>query len=175
MWSLLVRVLVALVLVAAGAGKLRQTQVARIATVAAYRLTPPWLTSLVAAILPIFEIVLGLLLMFGVATNVIGLLTGLLLLGFALGIGLVLARGDRPDCGCIPGSASPVSTTLVVRDVIMAAACFSLLVFGPGLLAVDDPWIVRGLLAGAILALISSLVAWLASRIADGLESTRLD
>lgn len=175
MWSLLVRVLVALVLVAAGAGKLRQAQVARVASVAAYRLTPPWLTSLVAAILPIFEIVLGLLLLLGVTTNVVGLLAGLLLLGFALAIGLVLARGDRPDCACIPGRASPVSMTLVVRDVLMAAACFSLLVFGPGLLAVDDPWIVRGLLVGASLALISSLATWLASRLSRGFDSAHLD
>jgi uncharacterized membrane protein YphA (DoxX/SURF4 family) len=69
----------------------------------AYRLVPDALVPLLSWGLPIFEIVLGALLLVGLFTRVAAVLTGLLMLAFMVGVVSVWVRGYSIECGCFGG------------------------------------------------------------------------
>jgi len=72
-------------------------------SVAAYRVLPPDLVGVVAAGLPFLELALGVLLLVGVGTRLVGVVSALLLLVFIAGIVQAWARGLSIDCGCFGG------------------------------------------------------------------------
>jgi len=106
--------------------------------VAAYRLVPAELVTLVAVWLPWLELVAGGLLALGLLTESSALVLGLLSLAFGAGATSALVRGLAIDCGCFSTSASgPVSWGHVALDLALAALAVGVLCRGPGPLALD--------------------------------------
>ena len=81
--------------------------------VRAYDVLPKLGVALVAGILPWLEIVIGLLLLVGVATRAVAVASAVLLLGFMAGVTQAWARGLSIDCGCFGGGGAvdPGQTT----------------------------------------------------------------
>jgi len=97
--------------------------------VRAYDVLPKAGVALVAGILPWLEIVLGLLLLGGLATRVVAVASAGLLVVFIAGVTQAWARGLSIDCGCFGGGGAvdPGQTTYgleLLRDagfLLMAA------------------------------------------------------
>jgi uncharacterized membrane protein YphA (DoxX/SURF4 family) len=70
------------------------------AAVRAYNLFPSGVASLIAAVLPYLELALGLLILVGIGTRLVAVLSGLLLLVYIAGIAQSWARGLTINCGC---------------------------------------------------------------------------
>lgn len=82
----------------------------------------PFIDRLVRRWLPLIEIVLGLMLIFRLATAVAGAASLILLVVFTASLGRVLASGQRPPCLCFGSSrARPVSWRSMVRNVVLIA------------------------------------------------------
>ena len=81
--------------------------------VRAYDLLPKLGVALVAGALPWLEIVIGLLLLVGIATRAVAIASAVLLLGFMAGVAQAQARGLSIDCGCFGGGGAvdPGQTT----------------------------------------------------------------
>jgi uncharacterized membrane protein YphA (DoxX/SURF4 family) len=97
----------------------------------AYQLMPYPAAKVVGAALPAVEIVLGLLLLAGLATRLMAAISGLLLAVYIAGIASVWARGLSIDCGCFGGGgqlaagAHPSYLWDILRDVaLLAVAVF---------------------------------------------------
>ena len=81
--------------------------------VRAYDVLPKLGVALVAGVLPWLEIVIGLLLLVGIATRAVAVVSAVLLLGFMAGVAQAWARGLSIDCGCFGGGGAvdPGQTT----------------------------------------------------------------
>jgi uncharacterized membrane protein YphA (DoxX/SURF4 family) len=81
--------------------------------VRAYDVLPKLGVELVAGVLPWLEIVIGLLLLAGIATRAVAVVSAVLLLGFMAGVAQAWARGLSIDCGCFGGGGAvdPAQTT----------------------------------------------------------------
>jgi uncharacterized membrane protein YphA (DoxX/SURF4 family) len=100
--GLIVRLGLAAVWLVSGAVKvsdLNQTYIA----VQAYDVLPGAAVSVVAAALPFVELALGVLLLAGLGTRVMAILSGVVLLLFIGGVAQSWARGLTIDCGCFGG------------------------------------------------------------------------
>ena len=100
--TLAARLILGVVLLIAGALKLPYLD-ASIQSVRLYQLLPWEVTSLVGTALPIFEVVIGLLLITGTFTRISAIAGSVLMLAFIIGIASVWARGISIDCGCFGG------------------------------------------------------------------------
>ena len=97
--------------------------------VRAYDVLPKAGVALVAGVLPWLEIVLGLLLLAGLATRAVAVASAGLLVVFIVGVTQAWARGLSIDCGCFGGGGAvdPGQTTYgleLLRDagfLLMAA------------------------------------------------------
>lgn len=109
----------------AGASKLGDLSASAWA-VRAYDMLPDDLADLVGHVLPLAEVLLGLLLVTGLLTRWAAAGFGLLLVAFTIGIVSVWARGIAIDCGCF-GDGGPVDPAEVnylpdlLRDVALLA------------------------------------------------------
>ena len=74
-----------------------------VVAVRAYDVLPRGAVDVVAAVLPFLEIALGLLLLFGIGTRLVAVVSGVLLLTFMAGVTQAWARGLSIDCGCFGG------------------------------------------------------------------------
>jgi uncharacterized membrane protein YphA (DoxX/SURF4 family) len=94
------------------------------AAVANYQLLPAPLVTPVAYGLPFAEIAGAALLALGVLPLVVATVLALLLIAFAVAIGVNLARGRVIDCGCAGSAAAPrmISWRHVANDLVLAAA-----------------------------------------------------
>jgi len=107
------------------AADLDQTYVA----VNAYQVMPKPAVEVVAAVLPWFELALGLLVLIGVGTRLVAVISALLLLTFMAGVTQAWVRGLSIDCGCFGGGGDVAADktsygTELVRDtgfMILAA------------------------------------------------------
>lgn len=83
----------------------------------AYEILPPAGVEIVAALLPWVEIALGVLLVVGLGTRLVAVLSGLLLLAFVAGVAQAWARGLSIDCGCFGGGGqvAPGETAYVTE------------------------------------------------------------
>jgi peroxiredoxin len=173
---LFARVALALVLAAAGVGKLRDQAGTREAVVG-FGVTPA-LAPALAILVPVAELAIAVLLI-PVATAARAALAALVLLAvFTAAMLLNLSRGRTPPCNCFGvASRRPIGTRTLVRNaVLMALAAFVAIAgwndAGSGLLewlsGLSTPVIAGIVLAGAF-ALSVGLFAWLgrASRFAD--------
>jgi uncharacterized membrane protein YphA (DoxX/SURF4 family) len=90
------------VLISAGALKIGNPSDSVVA-VKAYQLLPESIAVTVGYVLPILEIVIGVLLVVGLLTRVAAVVAGLLMFAFVFGIAWAWAHGLRIDCGCFGG------------------------------------------------------------------------
>ena len=74
--------------------------------VRAYDVLPPLGVELVAAVLPWLEIALAVLLLLGLGTRAVALVSAGLLLVFVAGVAQAWARGLSIDCGCFGGGGA---------------------------------------------------------------------
>lgn len=108
------------------------------AQVAAYRLVPAALVTLVAVWLPWLELLAGACLALGLLAESSALLLGLLSLTFGAGATSALVRGLAIDCGCFSTrSSGPVSWGHVALDLGLMALAALVLWWGPGSPALD--------------------------------------
>jgi hypothetical protein len=96
-----------------------------LSALAGYRLVPQGLLDLAARAIPVLEIVLaiGMLVPMTRSPALVGVAA--LMIGYALAIGINLARGrSYIDCGC-GGAAHPLSWALLVRNGLLAVAALA--------------------------------------------------
>lgn len=156
------RVLGALVFAAAVGGKIRHRRELA-GVVANYRLLPQWLAAPAAWMLVGLELLVALSLVSGAWVRAGAALAIALLGGFALAMGINLARGRREiDCGCFQsGLRQRLSAMLVARNVVLAAVLTPLLAAGTaGVTALQ--W-VDGLGAGVALYVLYQILGELVS------------
>jgi uncharacterized membrane protein YphA (DoxX/SURF4 family) len=99
------RLVTGVVWVVAGGLKLSDPY-SSVEAVRAYDLLPESVVPTVGHLLPVLEVVLGLLLVIGLLTRYAGALSALLLVAFIAGIASVWARGISIECGCFGGGGA---------------------------------------------------------------------
>ncbi len=133
------RLLLGLVWLTFGAAKVRDLA-ASVEAVRAYRILPAGVEPIVGSALPLLEIVLGLMLIFGAVIRFSALVSVVLLAFFIAGIASVAARGIRIDCGCLGGGGvvAAGSDTHYASDILRDAG----LIVAAGWLALwpHSPW-----------------------------------
>lgn len=105
--SIVARLVVGIVWIIAGYLKLEDLDDS-IRSVRNFQILPEALVPTVGRGLPIFEVVIGVLLVIGLGLRVSGALSALLQVAFIIGIASAWARGLQIDCGCFGGSGSLV-------------------------------------------------------------------
>jgi uncharacterized membrane protein YphA (DoxX/SURF4 family) len=113
-----------------------------VVAVRAYDVLPRAAVDVVAALLPFFEIALGLLLLLGIGTRLLAVISGGLLLVFIAGVAQAWARGLSIDCGCFGGGGAVAAGSTayvqeIVRDVGFLALAAWLVVRPHTLLSMD--------------------------------------
>lgn len=103
--GLLARLVLGGVWLWAGLAKLPHPQTS-ISAVRAYQLLPTGLAETVGHVLPWLEVVVGACLVLGLLLRFTGVISGLLLVAFVIGMISVWSRGIEIDCGCF-GSGGP--------------------------------------------------------------------
>lgn len=103
--GLLARLVLGGVWLWAGLAKLPHPQTS-ISAVRAYQLLPTGLAETVGHVLPWLEVVVGACLVLGLLIRFTGVVSGLLLVAFVIGMISVWSRGIEIDCGCF-GSGGP--------------------------------------------------------------------
>lgn len=146
--SLLVRLGLAAVFLAAGASKVTDLDASGRA-VAAYELMPAEVAVIVGAILPFIEISLGLLLLLGLATRLAAWIAATMLVVFISGIVSAWSRGLNIDCGCfskgghLPPGQTPNYLPEILRDVAFLAMAIFLIIFPVSRFSLDG-WLLTG-------------------------------
>ena len=110
--------------------------------VRAYDLLPDGLADVVGRVLPFAEVLLGLLLVTGLATRWAAAGFGLLLVAFSIGIVSAWARGLAIDCGCFGGGGpvDPAETNYLpdlLRDLGLLALAALLALWPTSRLSLD--------------------------------------
>ncbi len=128
------RLILGVVLTVAGALKVTSPAVSARA-VRAFQILPYDFAGYVGYMLPVVEILVGLLLVAGLFTRASAMAGGLLMLAFVIGIISAWARGLNIDCGCFGGGgAVEASQTQYLADLLRDAglvACAAWLVLRP--------------------------------------------
>jgi Predicted membrane protein len=136
------RLVVAGVLIVAGWLKMGAPALS-IKAVEAYELLPTAVAEIVGYVLPILEIVIGLLLVVGLLTRLAAVVAALLMLAFVIGIASAWARGLNIDCGCFGGGGElPPGQRAnylpeILRDLGLLALAAWVAIKPPGRLALD--------------------------------------
>ena len=139
--GLLVRLGLAAVWIVSGGAKAvdpNQTYLA----VRAYDVLPDSLVHPVAAVLPFFELALGMLLLVGLAVRWVAIASAVLLVVFIAGVAQSWARGLTIDCGCFGGGGQVAAGNTeypleIARDVGFLVLAAWLVVRPRGALSVD--------------------------------------
>jgi uncharacterized membrane protein YphA (DoxX/SURF4 family) len=115
-----------------------------VVAVRAYQLLPDEIATGVGYLLPILEIVVGVLLVVGLLTRAAGVVATLLMLAFVFGIAWAWANGLRIDCGCFGGGGElgagqePTYLLDIVRDFGLVLLGVWAVWFAPGRFAFDS-------------------------------------
>ena len=139
--TLLARLILGGVLIAAGALKVGNLQKSAMA-VRAYEMLPVWMANLFGYVLPWIEIGIGLLLVLGALVKINGLLGALIMLAFIIAIAQAWARGLSIDCGCFGdgGAVDPEDTkylSTIIRDIGLLGLGVFLYFYPKGRFALD--------------------------------------
>jgi len=146
--SLAARLILGVTLIWAGASKVGNLAGSVQAT-SAYQILNYDLSKVVGNALPFAEIGLGILLILGLFTRVMGVFGALMMLAFVIAIASVWARGISIDCGCF-GDGGPIDPDEamakypweILRDVGLMACGVWLVIIKKPFLAVDA-WLFR--------------------------------
>ncbi|WP_328701842.1 DoxX family protein [Aestuariimicrobium ganziense] len=142
--GLVARLILGGVLLYAGLSKVGNLEQSVLA-VRAYQLLPWDLAAWVGYGLPVFEIILGLLILVGLFTRWTALMGALVMVAFIFGISWAWAKGLSIDCGCFGdgGTVDPGQTQYpqdIVRDLFFVLAG-AWLVVRPRSLFAADKWL----------------------------------
>ncbi len=110
--------------------------------VRAYELLPIAIANVIGIVLPFLEIGMGLLLILGAGTRIVGLAGAVLMLIFVIGISQAWARGLSIDCGCFGGGGQVAPGTAnylpeLLRDAGLAALGIYLFIYPQSKFALD--------------------------------------
>lgn len=124
-----------------------------VAAVRAYQILPSDLVTPVGQLLPVIEILIGLLLVLGLLTRAAAVASAALFLVFIAGIVSVWVRGINIDCGCFGGGgANPDAASQypweIARDAALLAASLFLAWLPQSRLALDNALFRRTALTG---------------------------
>jgi uncharacterized membrane protein YphA (DoxX/SURF4 family) len=113
-----------------------------VVAVRAYDVLSRGAVDVVAAVLPFLEIAIGLLLLLGIGTRLVAVVSALLLLVFVAGVAQAWARGLSIDCGCFGGggAVAPGATAYlqeILRDTSFLALAAWLIARPHTVLSVD--------------------------------------
>jgi protein-disulfide isomerase len=125
--SLLARLVLAAVFGYAAASKIGDSA-ATVRSVRAYRLVPESAVHAVAYALPSFELVLAVLLLVGVASRLVGIISAGALVVFIAAVSSAALRGLRIDCGCFGGGGVVTHTHYLLeigRDVLLVVVALA--------------------------------------------------
>ncbi|MEV4413875.1 MauE/DoxX family redox-associated membrane protein [Catellatospora sp. NPDC049609] len=118
------------------AGALKVTDLASSGrAVNAYQIMPYDLAMVVGAAQPFVEIVVGLLLLFGLATRLAAWASAVMMVAFIAGIASAWSRGLNIDCGCfskggpLPPGVTPNYLPDIIRDVAFLAMAIFLIIY----------------------------------------------
>lgn len=145
----LARLVLGGVWIAAGVSKVGDLAASGRAVVA-YRLLPYDVATVVGVVLPFVEIMLGLLLVLGLATRLGAIVSAILLVSFIAGIASAWARGLRIDCGCFGGGGELAANqrseyfSETIRDIVLLALAGFLVVFPRTRFSLDGSAVVGG-------------------------------
>jgi uncharacterized membrane protein YphA (DoxX/SURF4 family) len=100
--------------------------------IAAYQLLRDSLINLLALGLPVFEVIVGVMLITGLRVRTAAFCALFLCVVFAIALGSALVRGLQIDCGCFgDGAPSVVKTWFALgRDVALGVAAWIIREFG---------------------------------------------
>jgi uncharacterized membrane protein YphA (DoxX/SURF4 family) len=137
--SLVARLALGAVLIVAGGLKVGDPNEA-IAAVTAYQLLPSGVATIVGYGLPFFEIILGIMLVVGLATRAAAMTAGILMVVFIAAVSSAWVRGLSIDCGCFGGGGQtedPQYLPEILRDLLFLGLASWLTVFPASRLALD--------------------------------------
>lgn len=140
--GLLARLIVGGVWIAAGWLKIPDPAES-VRAVRAYQLLPESIVPAVGYALPALEIVIGMLLVIGLATRIIAAISSVMLAAFIIGIASAWARGLQIECGCFGGGGTVEDATSkypweIARDVGLLLLSGALVIWPRTALSVDD-------------------------------------
>lgn len=105
---------------------------------AGFRLLPGEVVAPMALVLPYFELLVGLYLVAGLFTRVVGWITVVQFVLYAAAIASAVIRGIPANCGCFgPNDQATADWPHVAFDLALALLAFIIARFAPGILAVD--------------------------------------
>jgi protein-disulfide isomerase len=123
----------------AGLAKVREPA-AFVRAVRAYDVTPEWLSQAIGYGLPILEICLAVLLVLGLATRAVAIVSATLLTVFIIGVAQAGIRGIKLECGCFGGGGSSTKTTYlldIARDSGLLLLSIYLIIFPITMFSLD--------------------------------------
>jgi uncharacterized membrane protein YphA (DoxX/SURF4 family) len=103
--------------------------------VRAYRLLPEVMVPTVGYALPVVEIAVGVLLVVGLGTRVVAVVSAVMQIAFIVGISAAWARGIQIECGCFGGGGSAATDATakypedIARDVGLAALSMAIAIW----------------------------------------------
>jgi uncharacterized membrane protein YphA (DoxX/SURF4 family) len=117
------------VLFVAGYLKVDKLEVSQMA-VRSYELLPIPLANFLGQTLPLFEVVIGLLLIVGAATRAVAALGGFTMFIFIIAIAQAWARGLNIDCGCFGGGGTVApGETRYLQEILRDAGLVAMALF----------------------------------------------
>ncbi|MBS1914218.1 MAG: DoxX family membrane protein [Bacteroidetes bacterium] len=134
--SFAARMLLAIVFIVSGAGKIGSLSTFA-HSIAAYQMLPESLANIAALAFVWTELAIGILLFAGAAIRGSALLSSALLVVFLIAVITAIARGLNIDCGCFPGAPEPVGIRKVLEDLGLLAAAIFLIYFPKSFLSID--------------------------------------
>jgi uncharacterized membrane protein YphA (DoxX/SURF4 family) len=140
--GLLARLVVGGIELAAGLSKFSDPA-GNVRAVRAYRLLPESVVPTVGHALPTIEIVIGALLLLGLFTRAMGVVSALFFVAFIIGISSAWARGLEINCGCFGGGAVPANPQRqyaidIARDVGLLLCSIWLIIWPRTPFALDN-------------------------------------
>ncbi len=106
--------------------------------IAGFRLLPADVVAPLALMLPFFELLLGLYLVIGLFTRVVGWISVVQFIVYAAAIASAVIRGIPANCGCFgPNDRTTADWPHVAFDLVLALIAYVIARFAPGILAVD--------------------------------------
>jgi uncharacterized membrane protein YphA (DoxX/SURF4 family)/thiol-disulfide isomerase/thioredoxin len=164
--ALALRVLLAVVFVTAGVGKLLDLEGSRQAMRDFG--VPDRAVRIAAIVLPVSELAIGLALLFRPSARWAALAASLLLAAFIAGIARALARGEQPDCHCFGQiHSAPAGPITLARNALLAACAVVVVVYGSG--PAIDTWL-GARSASQLVAIVTAICAIAATGYAWGVR-----
>lgn len=138
----LARVLTGFILLIAGMAKALMNGDRFSRAVLAYELLPSWAAKLLANWLPWLELAVGTLLVIGLWTKLVALVSMWLLAIFAVAVTVSLLRGKEIGCGCFGGHAQKMGWRVAVRNIVLLILSLVVYIHNGGMATLDS-WLIQ--------------------------------